>query len=55
MRVYVCIHTYVCVLHLEQQAVNLDLEPQFLAPLSFKLLDVWLRVSVVFVLVWSAN
>ena len=36
-----CVRTRarVCVLYLKQWAVNLDPEPQFLAPLSFKLLD----------------
>ena len=37
--VCVCVRTRACVLYLEQRAVNLDLEPQFLASLSFKLLD----------------
>ena len=37
--VCVCVRARVYVLHLEQRAVNLDIEPQFLATLSFKLLD----------------
>ena len=37
--VYVCARARMHVLHLEQRAVNLDLEPQFLALWSFQLLD----------------
>ena len=36
-RAHVCVFLFF--FNLEQWAVNLDLEPQFLAPLSFKLLD----------------